>query len=232
MNLAGPRFSRAAEHGGIVGTLLGLLFLSLLCFGVYLARHPLMRFAANWWIVEDPLRHADAIVVLGDDNFYGDRATRAAEIFRQGLAPVVIACGRRLRPNADIAELMAHDLVERGIPKEHILRFSHGAASTIEEAQQLTGFVRQRNIKSVILVTSNYDTRRARYIFRRIFPQDIELRVASARDGDFDPERWWEKRNSTKELAREWIAFVVAKWELRGTNERHEATQSIVDAMP
>jgi uncharacterized SAM-binding protein YcdF (DUF218 family) len=232
MNPAGPRFSRAAEHGGITSTLLALLFLSLLCFGVYLARRPLMRFAANWWIVEDHLQRADAIVVLGDDNFYGDRATRAAEIFRQGLAPLVIASGRRLRPSADVAELIAHDLAGRGIPMEHIVRFTHDAASTIEEAQQLAGFVRQRNMKSLILVTSNYDTRRARYIFCRIFPQDIELSVASARDGDFDPDRWWEKRSSVKELAREWSAFVIAKWELRDAKDNRGTTQSVVGATP
>lgn len=232
MKFAGPRFSRAAERGGIVSTLVALLFLAVFCFAVYLARHPLMRLAANWWIVDDPLRHADAVIVLGDDNFYGDRATRAAEIFRQGQAPLVIVSGRRLRPNASIAELMEHDLIERGVPKEHIARFLHDASSTMEEAQQLAGFLRQRNIKSVILVTSNYHTRRARYIFRRIFPQEIEVRVASARDGDFDPDRWWEKRKSTKELAQEVIAFVVAKWDLRGANERRNATQSIVDATP
>ena len=65
---------------------------------VYLARHPILRFAAESWVIDEPAAHADAIVVLGDDNFYADRATHAAELFRQGVAPVVVASGRRLRP--------------------------------------------------------------------------------------------------------------------------------------
>jgi len=74
----------------------------------------------------------------------------------------------------------------------------------------------------VIVVTSNYHTRRARYIFRRVFPQGMEVRVASARDGDFDPAHWWEKRKSIKELTREFAGMVAALWELKGGSETGE----------
>jgi hypothetical protein len=56
----------------------------------------------------------------------------------------------------------------------------------------------------------------------------MEVRVASARDGDFDPERWWEKRKSIKELTREFAGMVVAVWELRGRSETSETSQSVV----
>jgi len=93
----------------------------------------------------------------------------------------------------------------------------------------LRGYLLQRNIKTVTVVTSNYHTRRARYIFQKVFPQGSGVRVASARDGDFDPDRWWEKRKSIKELAREWIAYLFAMWELRGRRETSGTTQPIVD---
>src|SRR5207248_1797578 len=88
--------------------------------------------AAEYWVVEDPLDKADALIVLSDDNFYADRATRAAELFREGKAPLVVASGRRLRPGAGIAELMEHDLIERGVPKDKILRFPQDGDSTRE----------------------------------------------------------------------------------------------------
>jgi len=66
---------RNRERGGIVGTLVALLFLVALCLLIYWARHPIMRYAAESWIVDAPAAHADAILLLGDDNFYGDRAT-------------------------------------------------------------------------------------------------------------------------------------------------------------
>jgi len=205
-----------------------LLFFVIFCAVLYLARHPILRFAAEFWIIEDPIDKADAIIVLSDDNFYADRATRAAELFREGKAPVVVASGRRLRPSAGIAELMEHDLVERGVRRDRILRFAHDADGTREEAEALARFAKERKWRSVIVVTSNYHTRRARYIFRRVFPQDIEVRVASARDGDFDPQRWWEKRKSVKELMREFAGMMVALWELRGSSEKEEITQGVV----
>jgi uncharacterized SAM-binding protein YcdF (DUF218 family) len=219
---------RRQERGGIFINLIVLVFLAVFCFCLYLARHPLMRWAANAWIVEDSLDKADALVVLSDDNFFADRATRAAELFRQGKAPIVVASGRRLRPNAGIAELMEHDLAERGVPKDKIIRVPHDADSTSEEAEALLGFVQKKKWRALIIVTSNYHTRRARYIFRKTFPQSIDIRVASARDGDFDPDQWFNKRKSLKELTREWLAMVVAWWELRGPRETRVVPQSVV----
>jgi len=221
--------SNSGELGRIFLNLIILLFLVILCFLLYLVRGPLLRFMAESWIIEDTLDKVDALIILGDDNFYADRVTRGAQLFREGRAPVIVASGRRLRPNAGIAELMEHDLVERGVPREKIVRFSHDGGSTLEEAQSLVRIVKERKWRSVIVVTSNFHTRRVRYIFQHVFPQDMDVRVASARDGDFDPEHWWEKRKSIKELTREFAGMVVAVWELRGKSETSETTQSVVE---
>ena len=126
-----------AQTGGIISSLLSLLFVVVFCAVLYFARGPLLRFAGESWIVDDPLDRADAIIVLSDDNFYADRATHAADLYRHGMAPMVVASGRRLRPYAGIAELMEHDLIERGVPKDKILRVAHDAENTREEAQAL-----------------------------------------------------------------------------------------------
>jgi uncharacterized SAM-binding protein YcdF (DUF218 family) len=222
------RRSRTRELGRIFLNLLMLLFFLLFCFVLYLVRRPLLRFTAESWIVEDPLDKADALIVLGDDNFYADRATRGVQLFREGKASVIVASGRRLRPNAGIAELMEHDLVERGVPKDRVVRFTHDGDSTVEEAQALAKFVVAKKWHSVIVVTSNYHTRRARYIYRHVFPQGIQVSVASARDGDFDPEHWWEKRKSIKELTKEFAGMVETLWELRGKGETSETAQAVV----
>jgi uncharacterized SAM-binding protein YcdF (DUF218 family) len=220
--------SNPGESGRIFFNLLILLFFGIFCFILYLVRRPLLRFAAESWIIEDTLDKADALIVLGDDNFYADRVTRAAQLFREGKAPLVVASGRRLRPNAGIAELMEHDLVERGVPRDKIIRFSHDGDSTLEEAQALVRIVKERKWRSVIVVTSSFHTRRARYIFLHVFPQGVKVSVASARDGDFDPEHWWQERKSIKRLTREFAGMVVAVWELRGKSETNETPQSVV----
>jgi len=213
MRRRGGQRAHPSQTGGIISSLVAILVAVLLFAVLYLARHPIFRLIGEGWVVEDTLEHSDAILVLSDDNFYADRATRGAQVYRQGLAPVVIASGRRLRPYAGIAELMEHDLVERGVPKDKVIRVAHDADNTREEAKALAQVAKQKRWHSVIVVTSNYHTRRARYIFSHIFPKDIKVRVTGASDGDFDPERWWEKRISVKELAREMAGMIVAMWE-------------------
>ena len=219
---------RPSETGGILIKLVVSLFLVTFSLGLYFVRHPIFRFAAESWVIEDPLEKADALIVLSDDNFYADRATRAAELFREGKAPVVVASGRRLRPSAGVAEWMEHDRIERGVPKDKILPFAQDGDSTRDEAEALAKLAKTKKWRKAIVITSNYHTRRARYIFRHVFPQGIEISVASARDGDFDPENWWEKRRSAKLFMREISEMMVTIWELRSPPESPTA-QSMID---
>jgi uncharacterized SAM-binding protein YcdF (DUF218 family) len=213
MTLRSWQRAPSIQSGGVISSLITLVAAISLLAILYFARHPLFRVIGEGWIVEDIVERSDAILVLSDDNFYADRATRASQLYRQGLGSVIVASGRRLRPYAGIAELIEHDLIERGVPKDKILRVPHDADNTREEAMALAQLARQKKWRSVIVVTSNYHTRRARYIFTNVFPPDVRIRVSAARDGDFDPEHWWEKRISVKELSREMAAMLVAFWE-------------------
>jgi len=205
-----PFARRNSERGGAMVSLIIFLVVIVLFAVLYWARHPILRFAGESWVIDAPAAHADALLLLGDDNFYADRATHAAELIRHGVAPIVVASGRRLRPSAGIAELQEHDLIERGVPKDKIIRFPHDADSTLEEAVALARLCSDRHFHSVIVVTSNYHARRARYIFGKVFPPAIAVSVAGAHDGDFDPENWWEKRKSEELFVHEVAGMMVA----------------------
>lgn len=204
-----------SQRGGIIFTLLSLLFLIALVSVIYIARHPLLRLAGSFWVVDDAPENSDVIVMLSDDNYQADRASRAAELFKAGMAPHVIASGRYLRPYASVAELEQHDLTDRGVPAGAIVRLAHRAADTREEAEAIGRLLSSHGWKRVILVTSDYHTRRARYICERIFPAGTVLRVAAARDSDYDPEHWWESRDGVKIFLHEFVGMPVAMWELR-----------------
>jgi len=208
-----------------------MVLLCLFAFGglVYLLRHPLLRVAGQYWIVQDPLERADALIVLSDDNFYADRATCAVELYRQGMAPIIVASGRRLRPYISIAELMEHDLVERGVPKSAVVKVSHLADNTREEAEALRPLAEQRHWRRVIVVTSSFHTRRARYVFRNVFPPSVEVRVAPARDFSYDPAHWWQTRLGRKRFFHELAGMVVAWWELRKQGNEGAQPQSVVE---
>jgi uncharacterized SAM-binding protein YcdF (DUF218 family) len=230
MNRCRRQNFRHPQRGGILSSLISLLFLIVFLAALYAARRPLLRFAGESWVVEDPLEQSDAILLLSDDNFFADRATRASELYRQKLASIVVASGRRLRPSAGLAELMDHDLVERGVPKDRIIRFPHDADNTREEAEAIRALVLEHNWHTVIVVTSNYHTRRARYIFQHVLPPSVKVRVASARDGNFEVGRWWENRKSFKAFTHELEGMLVAMWELRG--EAHKPPNVTTFALP
>ena len=206
---------RRREQGGIFFRLLVLLFIFVFLAVVYVGRNPLLRLAGQLWVLDEPAAQSDALMVLGDDNYAGDRAFHAAELYREGVAPVVVVSGRMLRQNASLADLMAHDLESFGVPATAIVKLKHRAENTREEAVEASGLIQNRGWRRVMVVTSNYHARRARFIFRRILPSNVSLRVSGARDSEFDPLRWWETRQGAKLFVVELTGYLVARWELR-----------------
>ena len=127
---------RNGEQGGIFFRLLFLVFFFGFLAVLFLARHPLMRLAGQFWVVDEPAAPSDALIVLGDDNYAADRAFHAAELYREGVAPVVVASGRMLRKNFSIADVMEHDLESFGVPSTAIVKLTHRAENTREEAAE------------------------------------------------------------------------------------------------
>ncbi len=219
--------ARSRQRGGIIFRFIFLLSFLFLLFLVYLARHPLLRVAGSFWIVDEAPATADAIVILGDDNFFAERAERAAQLYRAGDAPRVVASGRYLRPYATIADLMLHDLKERGVPESAIIRFPHRAVNTQEEAVENAHLIHERGWKKILLVTSNYHTRRSRYIFERVLPPGTGLQVVSAPDTDYNPDNWWESHRGRSIFFHEFAGMLAAWWE-----NRHSSVDTSVILIP
>jgi uncharacterized SAM-binding protein YcdF (DUF218 family) len=211
---------RGNESGGIFFRLLFILFFAACLAVVYAARDPLMKLAGELWVVDEPPTASDALIVLGDDNYAADRAFRAAELYRAGFAPSVVASGRMLRRNVSLAEIMEHDLESFGVPAPSIVKLEHRAQDTREEAAEAAHLIQSRGWKHVLVVTSNYHARRARFIFERVLPSGVSLRVSGAPDSEFDPSRWWEARQGQKLFLTELIGYLVARWELRRSEAR------------
>jgi uncharacterized SAM-binding protein YcdF (DUF218 family) len=218
------------QRGGIFSRLIFLIFFLCLVFLVYLARHPLLRMAGEFWIVDDAPVISDAIVILSDDNYFAERAERAAQLYRAGDAPRVVASGRFLRPYATVADLMLHDLKERGVPENAIVRFPHHAANTQAEAVEIAHLIRERGWKKILLVTSNYHTRRSRYIFERVLPSGTTLLVVSAPDTDFNPDRWWESHQGRSIFFHEFGGMLAAWWENRHANAATSVILALITA--
>jgi uncharacterized SAM-binding protein YcdF (DUF218 family) len=202
------------ERGGIIFRLVFLVFFLAMLGVLWLVREPILRLAGGFLIVDDSPRSSDVIVVL-DDDYDADSAGRAAELFKAGWAPRVVAGGEYLRAYASAAELTQKDLVERGVPATSIVRLAYRATDMREEAEALASFAGSHGWKKILLVTANYRTRRVRYILERSLASGTELHVVAARDSNYDPNEWWKHRASLKNLLRESGGFLLALWEMR-----------------
>ncbi|MFL6282792.1 MAG: YdcF family protein [Pyrinomonadaceae bacterium] len=158
--------------------------------------------AARWLVVGCDLERADAVVVLSGSSTYRERARRAAEIYALGRAPLVVLTndGQKsgwsveAQRNPLFFEREAEELTRRGVPAERIRVIEGEVASTYEEARRVREFAEANNLRSVIVVTAPYQTRRALWVMRRV-SRDGALRVAvdAPAPGDESPRAalWW-----------------------------------------
>ncbi|HEY9652508.1 MAG TPA: YdcF family protein [Coleofasciculaceae cyanobacterium] len=128
------------------------------------------------------LPNADAIVILGgatkpafpprptvDLSEQGDRVFYGAQLYREGKAPVVIASGGRIAwrgggpsESADMAEI----LKTLGVPASAILQ-DPTSLNTYQNAVNVRQIIKQRGMRTILLVTSAMHMPRSLQIFRR-----------------------------------------------------------------
>lgn len=185
--------------------LLGFALGFLVALGMLLSVGAFLRAA-------DAPRRADVIVALSGDAS-GARAATAASLFREGYAPLVLFSGASIDPESvSSAELMARDAVAQGVAPAAIL-IEPRSRTTEENALYVRDLMRERRLRTALLVTSGYHQRRAALAFSRSFA-GTELTYANvpASDPDWDAVLWWldaEQRELTLiELGKLALAYL------------------------
>jgi uncharacterized SAM-binding protein YcdF (DUF218 family) len=191
------------------GCLFALLLLVVLLLGVYVFSGQLLAAAGNFLIEDDGPRKADAIVVLGGDR-YGDRTLKAAELAQEGYAPFVIVSGPPSLIGYESGEEI--QFAEQHGYSASLFREVHlpdEAESTRTEEDFLRTYLTAHGIKSILLVTSNFHTRRAVKLWRRENPS-IAAAVVPSVDPQryFTPQTWWKTRPGQKIFLMEWLKTI------------------------
>jgi uncharacterized SAM-binding protein YcdF (DUF218 family) len=153
--------------------------------------------------------HADAVVVLaGDDT--GTRILTAAELVKQGYAPLVLVSGPQCCYGHLESEMAIAFAVAHGYPPEWFAGVPIHGNSTLEEAREIVAELERRRINRFVVVTSNYHTRRAGSIYRSLVAAD-RFRVVAAPDPLYRPDGWWRTRDGRKTWLLEWMK-TLANW--------------------
>lgn len=109
-----------------------------------------------------PVASADVIILLGGGNH--ERPARAAELFQQHVAPRILHTGEG---DDDINRRL---LLADGVPARAI-EIENQSTTTHENAEFTIRRLRAENVRSAVLVTSWYHSRRALATFRHYAPE-------------------------------------------------------------
>lgn len=157
----------------------------------------------------DPPQKADAALVLAGDG-WGYRILTAAQLDRDGFVPKVLVSGPDGAYGNHECDLAIPFAVKHGYPESYFVHMEHSARSTVSEAQAVLPVIRQMGLKRIIVVTSNFHTRRAGRIFRRLAP-GLTILVVAAPDESFTANGWWHNRDGQKTFVVEWEK-TLANW--------------------
>jgi len=154
------------------------------------------------------LQPADAIVVFGAAEYsgrpspvYKARLDHAFELFKQGVAPVVITTGGSgADPSYSEGGVGRDYLMSRGIPESRLIAETQGA-DTAQSAKRVGVILRANHMRSVIAVSDAYHVFRIRRLLEH---EGVQVRVAPRPDSL--PHTWWQRMEA---VLREAVSYLL-----------------------
>jgi uncharacterized SAM-binding protein YcdF (DUF218 family) len=176
----------------------------------------LLALGGNLLIASNPTpRHAEAAIILqGSIAAEKVRIGGAMELLRQGIVDRALLSVPKESYWGQSIPPVARSFIERNYGADLAARVefcetSEDVNSTLQEAQVLLPCIQQHHWHSVVIVTSNYHTRRAGMLWRRLIRSDPDFHVWI--EGVADPEfqqPWWRHRRSAKTWVTETAKLV------------------------
>ena len=184
----------------------------------YLGYQPLLRYLGSMIISDSEPKRADAIVLLSGGE--PGRAWGAADLYQGRFGAYVILTSEPVLPAAkqlreagiEIASGLDNNmriLRGLGVPQERILRVEPAVEDTFDELVRVRELAAGKHWNSLVIVTSNYHTRRTRLTARYIFGPSWEITVVGSKHDDFDPGRWWRTRRDSRTFLIEFEKLVA-----------------------
>jgi len=162
-------------------------------------------------IHEEPIKPAEAIVVLGGGQ--GNRIEEGVRLYKKGFGKYLVFSGFKIYSGLYSHRLMKNYALELGVPEENIIAApanEGGEGSTFGEGIANLRLMRKKHIRSFIVVTSNYHSRRAWKTYQNLLASDhsLSFTVFPAKDPDFLVDSWWKHRKAKKTIFLEYIKTI------------------------
>lgn len=159
----------------------GLMGVSVLAGLFFSAPHFLSK---SFFIVQHPLEKADAIVVLSGGPM---RFPHAMKLYKEDWAEKIVIAGNGFNG------WWHRSAEQQGVPKDQLISFTDATTTREEALFCAEGFLDREEIQSIILVTSDYHSRRAYSEFKYQMP-DLKIISSPSQSPtllDFPKRREW-----------------------------------------
>ena len=172
-----------------------------------------LRAMGAYLIISSELQPANAIVVLsgGDES----RMQEALKLYNENYAKMIILTETG-QTTEGFTQLYSFDmrivLLSHGVPSGNIFMTDHLVSSTRDEALAVKNLMTNQQMKSAIIVTDPYHTRRAFNIFKENFRDtDIQLSIQPVQNSWYNSRTWFLKVNGWKFTILEYIKLLADK---------------------
>jgi uncharacterized SAM-binding protein YcdF (DUF218 family) len=189
-----------------------LLVLGVLLVASYVFRAPLLRAAADFWIVNQGVTQADAIVVLG-----GGLETRpfaAAKLYHEGLAPRILLMNVKPDATTELGltpteqELTRKVLLSQGMTETNLVEIGNRVSSSYEESLAVRNWVKQTGARRIIIPTDLFHTRRVRWLYaKELDGLNVEVIVVAVPQREYTASDWWQHEEGLIAFQNEVIKF-------------------------
>ena len=166
------------------------------------------RLLGRWLDVGEPPREADYVLVLSGDN--NARPFVAAELLSQGLADKIVITRPAVAKSVDLRvpvhETASQVLRRLGVKSEQIVLLEESVDSTFDEARVAREFFATRANSTLMVVTSFFHTRRARWIVSRMLADQVgRVSFVSAPFAGVTSEDWWHHEDGFSVVLSEYL---------------------------
>lgn len=176
---------------------------------------PLVQLAGSPLAVKDPLKKADAVVVISggwaSKNQLGkstlERYQYGLKLFQKNYSKYLLLSGGNLKGTPSEAEEMAEMAITDGFPNESII-IEGNSETTWENALFVKRLLLERHLNSVILVTSPYHMLRAKTMFNDL---GINVIAAPVPDSEFNFSLGTENLRIAKLILLEYVKLALYK---------------------
>jgi len=187
----------------------GRLLLALaVCLVLVVALHPFWLPALGHLLVShEPPRKADLILVLAGD-WLGNRIVKAGQLAREGYAPKVLVSSPGFLYGVREGDLAIGYAINHGLDASLFDLVPINGNSTRTEAVELLAEARKRGARKLLIVTSDFHTRRSRLIYQDLCG-NLQVHVTAADHPNYEPDQWWKTRESRKTWLLEFTKLVT-----------------------